>query len=597
VRLLAWLCILATILVVVYGIAQRDGYDFVIHGRDPKDRLFSSVGNPNMLAGFLVLMAWVAAGLALDSGRWWVRAGLGLLVVAMLWCLVRTYTKGAWIAMAASCLIGFTWFVAGWRFPCVENRRRRVAILAAAVAVAGLISLVAYRPIVGRLYTLKDSAAVRRVYWTGAAGMFCEHPVLGAGTGTFHVAYPAKRPPDFRAAGAGNNTLHAHCEPLEILAELGIVGLAAGLWVIVAFYRGVLRILSSKEDFPARGLVAGLAMGVSALLLHNLVDVNIRWPTTPTFFWVFLGLSAVMPHLNTHTPREEAVRNVPGGRFARWVMAIIFVAVLGGMLKTRVLDTWQSEVHYRTGHLLFERARWPAALDRHTRAIELDPSNLRARYEQAYCHYNHERYADGARSYLHLEQLAPNYCRLHYNLGIMYGLMGQWAEAVERFVKAQKSGAVPKGFSAAVRVAGICAKAEDGEKCVAAMRKVAELLPADPMAHVCLGNYYGDHDQPSQAAEEFTKALGIDDACIPALTGLAAIRFFQKDYSETIGLCERVLKINPRLHATRINLGRAYYLSGRREKAVAEWRRVVRENPSESEALECLKELGLSEKP
>ena len=98
IRLIAWLCVIATALVVSYGIAQRVGYDIVTYDQSPQDRVFSSLGNPNMLAGFLLLMLWTTVGVALDTRSIWLRATPALLVAGMLWCLVYTYTKGAWIA-------------------------------------------------------------------------------------------------------------------------------------------------------------------------------------------------------------------------------------------------------------------------------------------------------------------------------------------------------------------------------------------------------------------------------------------------------------------------------------------------------------------
>jgi len=596
-RLVAWLSVLATILVVGYGIIQIAGRDPVPYGQDPQNRVFSFLGNPNMLAAFLILMFWVVAGLALDSRRWSVRIALALLLIAVFVCLIMTKTKGAWIAMAASCVAGAVWFAVGWRFPYALERKRRLAVLGviAVVAVFGLPF--AYRPIAGRLDTFKSSAGVRMVYWRGALGVFGDHPLLGAGTGTFQVVYPAKRQTDFRASSAGPNTLHAHCEPLEILADLGVVGLLVWLWVLLAFYRGTLRTLSPEGESPARGLAAGMAMGVSALLLHNLVDVNMRWPTMATYLWVFLALSTIAPHPGKPSPSAEAELRLPSSGAARWGMVAIFLIVLGPMVKARVIDSWKSEVHYREGCLRAERERWDAALKRYTRAVELDPSNLRARYGQANCYLWTNQYAEGIRAYLCLEQLAPEYCKLHNFVGIMYAATGQWEEAAERLVKAQKSGTMPEDFSAAVRIAAIGADSGQGEKCLVGLRKVAELLPGDPMAHVCLGNYYASRDQTTKATAEFERALDIDEACMAALRGLADTCFFAKEYSRTIDLCERILAIAPQLHEIRVNLGLAYLFNGQRAKAVAEWRRVLRENPNDSRARASLKDLGLSEEP
>ena len=597
VRALAGLCVLATTLVVGYGIAQHLGYDVVTYSQSPQDRLFSSLGNPNMLAGFLLLMLWTIVGLGLDAKRLWVRVGLGLLAAGMLWCLVLTYTKGAWIALAVSCLIAFAWFISGWRLPFALSRRRRLGLLAISGAVVGLTFLIAHRPILGRLYTLKDSAAVRMVYWAGARGVVQEHPVFGTGIGTFQIVYPDKRPSNFRAAGATYNTLHAHCEPLEILTELGIVGLLCWGWLLFAFYRGVFRTLARGEQCPTRGLMAGMMLGITALLLHNLVDVNLRWYSTPTYFWLFLGLSVAISRLGDGASQDDMELSLPESSAARWALAVVFVAALGATVKVRVVDAWRSEVCYRKGQNLAQRAQWSAALGQTDRAIALDPSNLRAYYQQAYCYYEQKMYGEAIRSYLHLEQLAPHFCQLQYNLAIVYSLMGRWEEAAERFIRAEKSGIAPEGFSSAGLIAKLRAAGADQEKYLAVLQKVIELNPHDPLAHNRLGIYYYERDEFGKAAEEFRKAIEADAAYVPALNNLAGSYYRQKDYPKAIEMCVRILAINPQSHKTRVNLGRAYFLTGQREKAVAHWMQVLQTAPNEPEALACLRELGGGGKP
>ncbi|MBI4563631.1 MAG: O-antigen ligase family protein [Planctomycetes bacterium] len=172
---------------------------------------------PNTFAGFLVLTLPFALGAALDGGR---RRWLQVLTVGMGgFCLWATGSKGGWIA-AAVAAGAFLILAGARRFP-----RRRALLIgsAAVVAVAGLVA------IAGPLQRI-ESIAVRHVYWDAGIKMTAEHPLLGVGINQFGDYYGHYK--DDRQ----EETTHAHNDYLEVLAELGIVGLLSfiGLFLVAA---------------------------------------------------------------------------------------------------------------------------------------------------------------------------------------------------------------------------------------------------------------------------------------------------------------------------------------------------------------------------
>jgi len=586
--IVAVLCAVATALVCGYGVAQRMGHDVVTYSQSPQDRLFSSIGNPNMLAGFLILMFWTLAGMALDTRGKLPRIALAAVCGLALWCLVFTYTKGAWIAFALTGLLVVGWVAWGRGLPYHVNPKPRLLLVAGLALVLLAAFAVFHRPILGRLYTLRDSSMVRSVYWSGALGVIREHPILGSGAGTFHIVYPDKRPPDFRAAGATYNTLHAHCEPLEILTELGVVGLLAFGWVVVAFYRTLAQAIAAKTDGVPKGLLLGVGVGMTGLLLHNLVDVNLRWYTTPTFFWLFLGLATAARRLAQPDAAPALTLTIPLRLAPRVALALCLVAVLCAAAKVRILDTFASEIDYRKSSDLARRGEWKSALAHADAAIEKDPANLRAHYQQAYCYYEQKMYGEALRSYLHLEVMSPNFCQLQYNMAVLYSLMGRWEEASERFVRAEKMGVAPEGFSSAAMLAKLAAKGGDAEKRMAILERLAEANPSDPLGWNRAGISHYEKGDLDKASQRFQKALAADPNYVPALNNMAGVLYRRKAYRDAIAMCERILTINPKAAKARVNLGRACYLSGDKPRAAAEWRKVLQDDPSEPEAQACL---------
>jgi hypothetical protein len=110
----------------------------------------------------------------------------------------------------------------------VRRRPRVVAVSLALVAALAVCALAARGPTVTSL--LGD----RSTYWAVAWGDATAHPVLGSGAGTF-----ADR---WRASGSEQGALDAHSLYLEVLAEVGPVGLALVLAALgmplVAIVRG-----------------------------------------------------------------------------------------------------------------------------------------------------------------------------------------------------------------------------------------------------------------------------------------------------------------------------------------------------------------------
>ena len=125
---------------------------------------------------------------------------------------------------------------------------------------------------------------VRQVIWEGSSKMFLQKPVFGWGNGSFQLVFPGFRPPDFIIRGVSSNTVHAHSEPLEILAENGLTGLA--VWLIL-----IALLLKRAVYEPKKTLMDwGIITGVFVLLLESLVSVALRWTTSVYLLAILLSL-------------------------------------------------------------------------------------------------------------------------------------------------------------------------------------------------------------------------------------------------------------------------------------------------------------------
>jgi O-antigen ligase len=214
------------------------------------------------LAGVLT-MALVAALPRLarfDADVRWLGPAWGVSGAA----LALTYVRGAWVGFAAGAMAA-----------AAGLGRRGIAAIVLLLALGG--ALVAALPSVrARLETIPDpsnpTARERIVMMKVGLQMAKTHPVAGVGPGGVKRFYPQMVPPE----GIRQHTSHLHNSPLQILAERGLVGLAAWLWLFGAFFRraGVILARLPTDAAGDRALVLGSLAAIVAFLVAGLFEYS-----------------------------------------------------------------------------------------------------------------------------------------------------------------------------------------------------------------------------------------------------------------------------------------------------------------------------------
>lgn len=135
---------------------------------------------------------------------------------------------------------------------------------------------------------------------------------LGSGPGTFPAVYPRFQPPDLALT-----INHAHNDYLEWLFEAGLPA-AVLLLLFLGFYgRAWLGLLAQRHWMPFQFIQAGSGVGLLLLLLHSLVDFNLRIPANTIYaaFWLGVfwhdGWQPHHLHRHEHRPSEPVVTPEP----------------------------------------------------------------------------------------------------------------------------------------------------------------------------------------------------------------------------------------------------------------------------------------------
>jgi len=288
-------------------------------------RAFGTFGQPNPFSAFMGLSLPLALGLAwgnarLAWNRWqagdgraarWPAAAAGLYGGAgllILGGLVASWGRGAWLGFAAALAV----------MVMFAPRRRAIgaglllggAALLGAVWAAGLVpagiagrvtgtldEFVGFRFVRGIFATTENFSTVERLaHWQAALDMAAAHPLAGVGLGNYEAAYP-----DYALPRWPHALGHAHNDYLNLLAETGIIGLAAYLtgWALIVIW--TVRALSLRPPVM-HGLVVGLLGAWTHLAVHSVVD-KLTVNNLFLHIGVMLGLLAVADRTRHHAAK------------------------------------------------------------------------------------------------------------------------------------------------------------------------------------------------------------------------------------------------------------------------------------------------------
>jgi O-antigen ligase len=176
---------------------------------------------------------------------------------------------------------------------------------AAAVATVAALPLLARLPRFASLLDFSEGTSFFRVkLWVSAWRMFLDYPLLGAGPDNFLYLYRSRY--ILPEAWQEPNLSHPHNLLLDFLSRFGLLGLAAGLALIIGFWHaavGVYRRLAAAripvaERRSLLALVVGLMGMVAAMLAHGLVDHGLFLVDLSYAFFLALG---VVQHLRDFT--------------------------------------------------------------------------------------------------------------------------------------------------------------------------------------------------------------------------------------------------------------------------------------------------------
>lgn len=304
-RIRSWLINLylhIALIVSVYGVRQRfDRVEALATWSDPTSplsettRVYSYLGNPNLLAGYL-LPAVVFSLMAVFA---WQRRVPKALALTMFFvnsaCLYFTDSRGGWIGIMVALgslvfLLRYWWgeylprFWRIWLLPII-------GAIVASLLILGILFVEPLRLRVFSIFAGRDDSSnnFRINVWLAVIDMIRDRPIIGIGPGNsaFNKIYPLYQNPKYPA-------LSAYSILLEVGVETGLVGLTCFLWLLVVMFNQAwiqlrrLRQIASRDGFWLIGAIATLL----GMLAHGAVDTVWYRPEVNTLWWLMVAIIA-----------------------------------------------------------------------------------------------------------------------------------------------------------------------------------------------------------------------------------------------------------------------------------------------------------------
>ncbi|WP_371371570.1 O-antigen ligase family protein [Sporomusa aerivorans] len=277
---LVWSVLTSAIFVTLYGFYQYihgvdiSAFQWVDGEQFPelKVRVFSTLQNPNLLAGFLVVVMSLAVGLGLHTESTRGKLLLLALVATLGTCLVLTYSRGAWLSIVAVTAI------------CGHLYNRKILWF---FLVIPLVLLFCQDAVMERLVSILNptdtSSTLRIALWESTIAMILDKPLLGIGWGAYWMVYPEY---DFFLNNPAATIVHAHNMYLHIAAEIGVPGLLVFLGIIYGHTRKAMDVLNRTKNRWVAGIMLGVVAAVLGLAVNGFTDYVMFNVQMSMLFWL-----------------------------------------------------------------------------------------------------------------------------------------------------------------------------------------------------------------------------------------------------------------------------------------------------------------------
>jgi len=600
----------------------------------------SMFGHANFAGQYLVTVVPLALSMAAwGLGRWrktrLVPVLTVLCAIVVLIYLGITFCRGAWVGTIAAIAVMLLF-----------SPHRKLFLTVAAVAI---VLFAAASPLIkddegksvahkfSTIFDMKDKPTqFRFLVWKSSLRVVKEEP-LGAGIGNFKVIYPKHRTVDERRNTGWDKVIYkAHNDYVQTFVEVGVLGFAAFLWIILIVLKMARRMTRRCNDSFLRAVSLGLLGGIAGMLVHSFFSSNFQLPGSAHSFFVVLGVFAAAYGITTGSFKpclqtriidvfgrvvrgdretDEAKSTASGIGLVR--ILLIAILLMGATIPLRALS---ANYHFGKGQLFESLARgaenaedWKKnidlSLDHLRKAVWAAPRNYEIRYFSSIVENMAGNYDIAELDNAMAVKLAPYFDHVVNHYGNVLYNRKKFAEALIQFKRALELN--PAYGDAMIRLGNVYREMGDYESALKYYDEAQKILPKDatPLFNRALiyqrigeqmAQSGGDAEKVSElltnAKEIYDRCLKIKEDNIKVLNNLGTVHYSLGDLDEARKYFEKAISIIPEHISARMNLAALCEELSDWDCAIEQYESLVRISRGQSERFRAGLERAKSEK-
>lgn len=380
--------ILSTALLVsLYAVLERLGIDKHLWIQDVQNRVFSTLGQPNWLAAYLLALIPLTLAFIFKnrSKKIIIKINLFLLFIFYL-TLLFTKSRSGLLGLTAAFAIFFALYIIK---QIKKINYKKILIVFLIIFTTTLIIGTDYTPSLNTLINKtassqsqnqslesgnpesssislggSKSSEIRKVVWQGSLKIFLHYPFFGSGVETFGYSYYNFRPVEHNLLSEWDFLYNkAHNEFLNFLSTTGIVGLLAYLSIIFCFTAwSLINYFKVKNSLFLPAFLAGfLGLSVSNFFGFSIVP-------TALFFFLF----PVFSYSLTKKPEKKPLKIINKLSGVQLFLSTITITLTIYVLY-QIMLLWIADFHFAESKKYLTQNEVLKAYNSLNQAVKLSP--------------------------------------------------------------------------------------------------------------------------------------------------------------------------------------------------------------------------------
>src|SRR6266576_6206018 len=239
------------------------------------------------------------------------------------------------------------------------------------------------------------------------------------------------------------------------------------------------------------------------------------------------------------------------------------------------LDPANRDGNYNLGLLLMAKGS-PAEAIPHFQRVR--PPNLETRFNLTRAYLRAGRTVEGLKTATELSSQHKDDVRLHFTLGVLLASEKQYRPAELELEKA--NALQPETLEILYNLAQTYLRNGEDSKAEPVLNRALKLKPDSPDVLYLMAQVATEQSRPVDALDLLARAHKLAPENADIIFLLARVSMSQNYFEDAIPLLESGVKIAPQRADLRAALGESYFMSGRAEKAIDEFKTLIAIDPS-----------------